>query len=500
MLLELSSHKTKALLGKYPSLLAESIDLNDVKESVKYLKQLNFTHEEILSRPTTFLQHPLTLANRKKVLEECCFREVKINLLQQFVTLMNKKIVTLKIFNYIDNNAKVLENLLKQLDIDVELKNEFGDEITLIAIRELIINLYLKEKLKMTDEQLKSIPKVHRDRLKHRSLESITKAVDVLQNKLEFSNERIISNAYLLYSCADNLNRLITEVPSIGGVTIKEILNKRPKVAINDVESIKSIIKHVKSFDIPEDRLLKSLEVFTLSSSTVYYRLVQMMKIDEFKVLRYHPRILKLIHYQNKARTRLDYLKQLNMKCVSLNVLSSASETFEKYARDGADKTRGQDTVLYVAETLHKDQHWVKNTFGRHPNWCHVPVLAVKESIDYLRGKNFTDKEITDNLHLLLYPVPRIEQKLNSVLEKKAKNELISGVAFSTISNSKLLSLCLYYIEAEFHFSGDGIWESSKHDHKQDISHTVMPEFPKSLSKEYRYGVVDKKSRKTEVQ
>lgn len=482
-------------------MFADSVNVNDVKESVAYLKQMNFSNKDILSRPTTILLHRKTLSNRRKVLEECCFREVKIRFLQQFVKLMNHRINIFKTNGHIDSNANVQENLVKLLNIDVGLTSEIGDEISFNALREIIIHHFLKVKLGVTDQDLRSMPKTHQNRLKHRSLNSIVKVVDLLQNKLKISPERIMKNLFLLYSCPDNINEILIEVPKIADVPIEKILSMRPKIALSNAEAIKSIIKHVKSFGIPEDRLLKSLELFTLSSNTVYERLQELTRIEEFSVLRSHTRILRLIHYQRKAKIRLDYFKQLNVKCVSLNVLASNSETFEKYARDGADKTNGRDTVLYVAETLNKDQSWVKQIISRHPNWCHVPAVAVKESIEYLRSKGFTCNEISDNLHLLLYPVPRIEQNLNPLLQNRAGNDdshQIAGVALSKISNQKLLSICMYYIEAEFHFSGDGIWDSIKHDHKQDILPNVIPEFPKTLIKDYRYGLNERK-RQTSV-
>lgn len=495
LFLGLSSTKTQELLKNYPALCSEAVDLGDIYASVTYLKRLNITNQEILKKPTSVLLHQNTLLNRKKVIQECSFREVELIFLHQFVSLMNKKIITLKAFNYIDNNTDVQKNLLKLLDVEVSLMNEDGDDISLCKLRELIISLYLKEKLELTSHELKKLPETHLVRLKHRSLDSIVRAVNFLKNKLEFSNERIIKNAFLLYSSADNINRILTEVPKIGEIPMKEVLYRHPKLIHSSAESIKSIINHIKGFDIPEDKLLKSIQVLTLSPNTVYKRLVELKNIEEFNVLSSHPRILRLIYYQNKARTRLEYLKQLNVKCASLNLLSSASEAFEKYARDGPDKTRGHDTALCVASALNKDQHTVKQTFSRHPNWCHVPFVKVKESIEYLRSKNFTDAEISDNLYLLLYPVPLIEQHLTPLLQKKADNaytHLIGGVVLSDIPNSKLLSVCHYLIEKEFHFSGEGIWESYRNDYKQDISNPVVPEFPKSLLKHYRYGAADK--------
>lgn len=127
---------------------------------------------------------------------------------------------------------------------------------------------------------------------------------------------------------------------------------------------------------------------------------------------------------------------------------------------------------------------------------CHVPLLTIKASVDFLRYKKFTLEEIKDNILILLYPMSRVEQKLNALLEWKAENNdnrMISGVALSAISNSKLLNLCLYFIEAEFHFSGDGIWEPNASLNRHDFFPTTIPEFPKSLVKTYKYGVQKKK-------
>lgn len=126
-----------------------------------------------------------------------------------------------------------------------------------------------------------------------------------------------------------------------------------------------------------------------------------------------------------------------------------------------------------------------------------MPIISVKAVLDYLRYKKFTLQEISQNMILLLYPISRIEEKLKALLEWKAENDdnrMVSGVAMSAASNEKLLNLCLYFIESEFHFSGDGIWEPSTLSNKQDIFPSSIPEFPKSLSKGYRYGVQKKSS------
>lgn len=185
------------------------------------------------------------------------------------------------------------------------------------------------------------------------------------------------------------------------------------------------------------------------------------------------------------------------------SIFSATSETFEKYARDGIDRTKGRDVVHYISKSFKKEHEEVRKVLSRHPNWCHVPVLSIKASLDYLVYRKFSHQEISENILLLLYPVPRIEQKLAALIEWRKENDhnsRISGIALTAISQSKLLNLCLYFIEAEFHFSGDGIWEIhevERTSHQNDVVPPAMIPFPKTLTKVYRYGKKSSLSEKT---
>lgn len=56
----------------------------------------------------------------------------------------------------------------------------------------------------------------------------------------------------------------------------------------------------------------------------------------------------------------------------------------------------------------------------------------------------------------------RIESKLIPL--ENGKSSLT--FTYTNISKSQLLGLCLYAIELEFHFSGDGIWtDPAEHQH-----------------------------------
>jgi len=154
--------------------------------------------------------------------------------------------------------------------------------------------------------------------------------IELLTKEFNFPAERLRKNSFLLYSEADNVRRILREVPTIDSQDIREIGFRRPKILMSTCDSLKQTLQHVHAFGISGDAVHRCLEVLTLGPDTVLERLRDLQEIEEFQVLGTNPRILRLVHYQNKERLRLDHLNQLRVRCASLHILSCGSEAFAK--------------------------------------------------------------------------------------------------------------------------------------------------------------------------
>lgn len=478
----LDSSRANVLLKQHPELNDNTLNIDELRASAGFLTQKEFSPNEILKHPESLLINQLRLSHRLKVLDECCFQKHKVLCLYKFNRILTKRINLLKMHSLIDQKANVCEKLVNLLDVQIKLPAGIDDEASLNRVRDVILKLYLKKRL--------SIPEGSRiltcGPLKYQSLESIVKVIDILQNQLNFNQENIVSNHNLLLACPDNFSKLITEVPTIADVPISEIIQVRPSIALLPVESIQSSLRRIKSFDIPEDRVLNFLDILSLPPDTIRDRLMQVSKERDFNVFWSHPKMLRLIFYQEAARTKLDYVDKLNLKYASLSILAGSFKRFKKYSREGTDQMRGDDAVAYLAKYFKKRANDIEHGLRRHPHWRRISANAVKAAVDYLRYKKFTDEEIYENLYILLYPVTRIEKKLTPLLEGKKEtngSQMISGALLSTIPNSKLLNLCLYYIEAEFHFSGDGVWFQEYKDVETDPYPTTLSELQPPQSK-----------------
>ncbi|XP_017114021.1 transcription termination factor 5, mitochondrial [Drosophila elegans] len=476
-------------LEKHPEL--KTVKRKDLLNSYDTLKDLKYSVDDILGRPMIIYYGATTLANRHSVLQECGFHNVTIQTLAKYVTVVNKSIEVLKAQNYIPFDVKVAERLagfFTDINLPVDMRELDSESITLKGLRQSLLNAYLRERIQMDDNDLQKMWRVY-SRVRHKSFRAVQDTVELLTKELNFTAERLKKNGFLLYSDADNVRRILREIPTIDSQDIREIGFRRPKILMSTCDSLKQTLQHVHAFGISEDAVLRCLEVLTLGPDTVLERLRDLQDIEEFQVLGTNPRVLRLVHYQNKARLRLDYLNQLRVRCASLHILSCGSEAFAKFARDGSDRTKGRDIVVYLGNVLSKDVQVLRNLLSRHPNWCHIPLLHVKQCLEYLLSKKFKLTEIFDNIHLLLYPIKRIEEKMLLLQLPDAQEELQLPVAdFHSLSNNEILTLILYLIESEFHFTGDGIW-TEQHTHHVENFNNLLPDFPESLNKVYKYGV-----------
>lgn len=330
ILLGSSYVKWQTILTQNPQL--KSAKRKDIENAAEALKSLNYSLTDIFSKPMILYYNSLTLQNRHSVLRECGFDKISIAVLSKYITVMNKPVTFLKAYGYIPFTKDVTETLRKCFtDIDVEIPDacDCNENMELKVLRYHILNSYLIQRLDMSNTEIEKLWKIYA-RIRHKNFKSIQRMIKLLLGELKFSKERIKKNAYLLYGEADNVQRILTEVKTIDGQNVRDLVYRRPKILMSPCDSLLKTLEYVKSFGISEGAVLRCLEVLTLGPETVLERLRDLNEIEEFQVLTSNPRVLRLVHYQNKARLRLEYLNQLKVRCASLHILSCGSDAFAK--------------------------------------------------------------------------------------------------------------------------------------------------------------------------
>lgn len=423
----------------------KEIDPVCAKRTFDVLTSFNINIAAIQETPKILAQPAISLRNRGQIFNESGVSKLSIPILTKYLTLYRKPVSLLKAYKLLPHNANVAKNLAESFK--VESTADLQDEQNLENMRAIMLSEYLKQHLGFSGDQLTKFW-VSYGRTRHKSATSILKLIDILKNELHFTDEKIRSNAFVIHADPENLSSLLQQ-QTILDVDVRTILTRRPKTMMTSVECITKTVENLKLFNIPSKALEQCPDILTLSPDTVLERLKDIKRIKEFDSLFSNPRVLKLVHYQKKAKARLMALQKLKYQNASLHVLSADGATFENYAREGADKTAGADTIIYLANECGKTKVEVRKLLSRHPFWKCIPLRLVKENFELLTRYHFQTSTIYQNVHLLLYPTQKIIEKLEYV-----RND----PEYLHANPVQILSLTLYFIEFDHHFSGDGVW------------------------------------------
>lgn len=273
------------------------------------------------------MKNALTISNHHSVMLESGFTNLELRILVHYIMILNKTILNLKLLSCIPNDLNVPQKLAGYLRLDIE-HMQFDDKDKLKDVRKSLINEFLRANFDVSEVERNRIFATYPN-MRHKSFNQMFIALQLLIDEVGMSKERIIKHPYVLYTDPDNLRKILAE-PTLGGINTRELLWRRPKIMMSNYQSLMKVQEHLQTFGVPDSAVPRCVEVFTLSPNTVYERLSEMRKIKEFSVLVNHPRVLRLVHYNSKARARLEYLRKMKVNCVSLHILSSCSDYFEK--------------------------------------------------------------------------------------------------------------------------------------------------------------------------
>ncbi|CAH2263047.1 jg10837 [Pararge aegeria aegeria] len=475
--LNVNETKAEYMLLKNPVL--NKLDTARIKNVIEVLYKHGFRREVLIEEPSLCSILPVTLNFRFQVLQECGVDNITASHLLSHLTIMKHKTIgELKDSKIIPTTVNVenrLASYMTQWPTSLTTL-VYGDvnKMTLYALRLKILQRYLELVLDVSQNEfergLQTYPTI-----KHRPLQAINKTLNILKGQILMKNEKIKSNFYLVHIDPENLENILYNLRSIGGIDIKEVIQRFPKLAIKNCTTMLEIKKLLEEYGIGNEAQKRCFEIYTLSPSTIKERLEKTKSIPEFNAFYNHPRFLKMIHYNTKAYKRLMNLYNNNKKCLSLNILSGSSSHYEVYERAPGDRLgKGKDLLFCISQSL--GNLYSINDIGkiikRHPFWPYIPLVQVKYVHNQLCSE-FTANDIFENCTILLYPWNKIWHIINLLNTKNTtgtenlSHELLD---MKLLNKSQKLSLILYTLERNHYFSGNGVWSEEKHKNIVDLS------------------------------
>lgn len=469
--LKISKEKITNIMIKTPSI--QNTRKEQILSVLEMFENLKLDHSELLLFPKLFNFPSARIDYRVRILRECGFKNVSALEISTYMKLLTSKTITdLKNAGHLSKDENVQDHIVKHLTMwptsPPMIKTEDDSKLTLNDMRMRVLERYLELLLDLQPETFRRGLNTYA-KLRHRPFSNINLTLQYLQDIVKMPNNKINSNLLVLLSNPCNLHMILTEVKSLAGVDIRDILIKRPSLINVNYKTFSKIQNLLNDYNISIESQQKCFEIYSLSFETVQQRFKDVLIIPEFKALLNHPRILRLIYYKTKADSRLQNLKLTSPKCISLNMLSASSKDFDNYSSNIGGKSGCQDYIQNIIIQLDKKytHNEIKSRLTRHAYFAQISTKNVKFTVDRLK-KIFTAEDLFLNCQIFLYPWGKIEKYLNILLrphnlsenhlKRCNSSDINEEISLEKLTQSQILSLTLYYLEKGHNFNDEGVW------------------------------------------
>ncbi|XP_047523266.1 transcription termination factor 5, mitochondrial-like isoform X1 [Pieris napi] len=459
------------------------ITSDSLKTSLGVLKKFDITPEEACHNPHLLCINIISLDNYGEILKECGFIKIlPIHLIRYNTTVKSRTISHLKkegLIREVANLEETLLDIFQEWPINEKSLKKFSDSTTnILTIRMSVLERYLQWRLSITSDDFAKYCK-HYLPLKHRPMNDIRQSLELAENVIKLDRNCIIRNGCIISSDPVNTKLILDNVESLAGIDIKEAIKMVPALLKNNYKALLDIKDLLKEYQISEDAQRRCLRVYCMNPDSVRERLEDLGGMKEYKILSSNPRILSMVVHQKKVLHRLLKFQSAKKQCFSLNSLISSRNIFNSYMTSFGSKVCSRDIAILILTTLNgTNQKLLINDLRRHKYWLHTALNVIYENICMLK-RDFNDKVILENCHLLLYPGSEIAKHIDSFqkmrkgpTEKTTDN--YNNLNYTKLSDSQVLSLVLYEIERNYHFSGDGIWTNQDGLREQSLNKKIQ--------------------------
>ncbi|GAB1863117.1 hypothetical protein CAJAP_04196 [Camponotus japonicus] len=292
--------------------------------------------------------------------------------------------------------------------------------------------------------------------MKFKSISMIAETLKVLRINLDYNEELIKRNPFVIIASADNIKSLLNSFTDICGIPIITFLRKYPRILFQDADNIKRLLMSFDRYEIPDEYVKKFMRIFEIGNDIFLERMKMIKRHPDLHVWYKHPRILQIIVHKNMAKDRSNYLHTLNRsKWIRPQTILATPSEMERFLHNGTVLSKKGLRHIFMQE-LGVDKN---DLLARHPHWKTVGFVDINQMFQYLK-QHFTINEICQNIHIILYKQSKVKKILADLKQHYSQNTKYS------FTNGQYLALCLYMLEKDTHFTGDGIW-SNGHDVKQ---------------------------------
>ncbi|XP_011159212.1 transcription termination factor 5, mitochondrial [Solenopsis invicta] len=394
--------------------------------------------------------HDYTLEHRIKVLKEIGVPVIKLSLVNNILYHFHKTVSKFKEKANIPAEQNIAANI-------------FGGEIpeNLIHLKKLNDNLtvleYYQTCLLHCKNRIFNVPYLDdkillQKHLKIKSISMVAETLKVLRNDLKYDDEMIKKNSSVIVASPDNIRTLLNSFTEILGMPIVPFLKKYPYILLQDAGNTKRLLMSFKQYEIPDKYVKNYMKIFLISNEAFHERIELIKRHPNLNMWYKHRRMLQIICQIKKIKYRMEYVDIMDsLKWLNPQSLLASKPEVEKSVQTGIVSAKHNIKHILMKE-LGMD---LSDLLMRHQHWKTVAFVDIVKMLKYLK-KHFKINEICPNIHIILYDQLKVEKLLADLKKQHSQSTKYS------FTNSQYLALCLYMLEKDNYFTGDGIWSNEQ--------------------------------------
>ncbi|KAK9869839.1 hypothetical protein WA026_003565 [Henosepilachna vigintioctopunctata] len=291
---------------------------------IKMCRNLGFSDEEILEYPGLLNGPPMILEQHFMTLEEGGFHTITPYILLKYRKFFSKSIKDLKTDHLIKKEVNVAKSFASyfdpQPDANVMNYDEFTDDQQWRDVHYRLLKMYLKWRLQATSEEIDLLFRIHH-MVHNKSVRLLCENIH-LALEVGLTLRRIVKSGYILHSYPKYTKEVLRDFHNIAGGDLKKAILGCPKLFMVSPKNYAKIYGILKEHNISDETIRNQLNIFQLSPQTVKYRLEEIENTPELNILKHNVNFLKLVVHHQRAKSRLSFLQELQMKCLPLSILS----------------------------------------------------------------------------------------------------------------------------------------------------------------------------------
>ncbi|KAL6434909.1 hypothetical protein ACFW04_005225 [Cataglyphis niger] len=391
------------------------------------------------------------LEHRINIMKDIGVSNLNSSLVSRMTHYFRKDVPTFKEKTNIPVEQNIAKNIFNRLGCEVP--NDISQLES--SSNKLTLHQYYKECLLHCKTRVFNLPYLDdkillHEYMKFKSISMIAETLKVLRINLDYNEELIKMNPFVITASADNIKSLLDGFTDICGIPIITLLREQPRILFQDANNIKQLLMSFKRYEISDKYVKKYMRILEIGNDTFLERMEMIKRHPDLHVWCKHPRILQIIVHKEMAKNRIDYLCTINRsKWVRPQTVLSKPADVEKFLDNATVLSKKGLRHIFIQE-LGVDK---SDLLARHPHWKTVGFADIEQMFKYLK-KHFTINEICQNIHIILYRQSTVKKVLADLKQRYSKSTEFS------FTNGQYLALCLYILERDTHFTGDSIWNN----------------------------------------